>query len=704
MNIGKLFEWLKTGEFIQFLVEHLTSALAITLAFTLFCARKRLAAWLAKPHPFRIDVMLWIPAVAAALVATAYFGISAPVPQITSEPLFSPLYRVIATILVFVMQLGFVAFEAGEVHRNSRTKCVAKNAYVFAFSVVTYVLIGPLIQGLMGNSLLAHQGYMDLAFHAGFASTASMVVANALAERTTVQLNVLLACVTAGVGYPVLSGLMWASGPLARWGFVDWAGACVVHMLGGLIGLFSALLVGPGFWTQAWRFLDKPQRPDQRSLMPLTILGGLVLWLGWLGFNCGNALNQSDFERTFLTTSMGACGGAFASIALFIFVCLPKSVQDGDRMTPAVREMGSLERIIIGMMGGLVCVTANANYLTLGLALGEGFLGGLVAVVATSLISVYASRLDDGLGAIATHAGAGFVGIILTPFLLPGTWGEKVDRLIVQLQGCGVCALVACLLAVSTCLLFRCCERISIGRLTTYFLRLFRLRPTWHHQATGKEGDSEAFGPPLPVRWDEESVNEAFGLTTSSRQWDLELVSKILIAEGRAVSPEVYEEILRVISLDGPYDKRAQVAVVGSVLVVRGTQILPRLLDQAYSLREKPSVSQSEHEYLQVLVWAISYFAEGLACSGEVLRKRRAQLTNQIQVFQQAKDLLKAVWEDPESPPQLYDMARIGLVDLSASILNCKRYSGTKMVERPASWVRFAWAGSTSFADVGADI
>ena len=51
--------------------------------------------------------------------------------------------------------------------------------------------------------------------------------------------------------YPVLAGWVWGGGWLAKLGYMDFAGAGVVHLTGGSAGLIGTYILGPriGFFV-----------------------------------------------------------------------------------------------------------------------------------------------------------------------------------------------------------------------------------------------------------------------------------------------------------------------------------------------------------------------------------------------------------------------------------------------------------------------
>ena len=67
----------------------------------------------------------------------------------------------------------------------------------------------------------------------------------------------------------------------------SYAGSGVVHMTGGVAALVGAAIVGP----RAGRFDEKKKAlPMPGHSTTLQVMGTLILWLGWYGFNPGSTL------------------------------------------------------------------------------------------------------------------------------------------------------------------------------------------------------------------------------------------------------------------------------------------------------------------------------------------------------------------------------------------------------------------------------
>ena len=87
--------------------------------------------------------------------------------------------------------------------------------------------------------------------------------------------------------YPLVGHWIWGGGFLADLGMQDFAGSTVVHLCGATAALAGTLLLG----ARIGKFDRKGKaHPIPGHSMPLAVLGVLILWFGWFGFNPGSTL------------------------------------------------------------------------------------------------------------------------------------------------------------------------------------------------------------------------------------------------------------------------------------------------------------------------------------------------------------------------------------------------------------------------------
>jgi len=109
------------------------------------------------------------------------------------------------------------------------------------------------------------------------------------------------------------------SGWLVKWGYGDFAGSGVVHLLGGTCALVATYLIEPrlGRYDEQGKPFNMPGHS-----VPLAGLGGFILLFGFLAFNGGSQLAMSsegdtaDVARAIVNTIMGGCGGGLSTLVL----------------------------------------------------------------------------------------------------------------------------------------------------------------------------------------------------------------------------------------------------------------------------------------------------------------------------------------------------------------------------------------------------
>ncbi|MFO7176788.1 ammonium transporter, partial [Enterococcus faecium] len=81
----------------------------------------------------------------------------------------------------------------------------------------------------------------------------------------------------------------------------DFAGSAVVHLQGGMAALMATIILKPRRKTESLAGHNHV----------LTVVGGLVLWLCWFGFNAGSTMSVADgfFGYVALTTMLAAAAG-----------------------------------------------------------------------------------------------------------------------------------------------------------------------------------------------------------------------------------------------------------------------------------------------------------------------------------------------------------------------------------------------------------
>ena len=365
------------------------------------------------------------------------------------------VWILVVCFLIFFMQPGFALLEAGQVRAKNVGNVLMKNMTDWTLGVLVFFIIGAGVSSLVGmltapgaavdlGSAFAYisdpSAYIGWFFGAVFAMTAATIVSGAVAGRMNFTAYVFVAAAMTSVIYPVVTGLTWAGGLLSSDGFIglalgvgylDFAGATVVHMVGGLAGLVGAKMVGP----RKTRFdANGNSQPIPGHSMLLAVLGTLFLAFGWYGFNVGTqatvlaaadgalSFNGGALGQVVLNTTLGMGGGAVAAMIV--------SASWQGKPDPLWAANG--------LLAGLVAVTGAVPHVTWWGGLILGLIAGAL-VLPTFRWVVDSLKIDDVCGVFVVHGSAGAIGTILIPvFGVTAAGGYTflgVNQLIMQVVG-----------------------------------------------------------------------------------------------------------------------------------------------------------------------------------------------------------------------------------------------------------------------------
>ena len=271
-------------------------------------------------------------------------------------------------------------------------------------------------------------------FGALFCGTAVTIISGAVAERLRFVSYLLVAAVVAGIVYPIYGHWAWngvdvgsPTGWLGMRGFVDFAGSTVVHSLGGWCALAILLVIGP----RHGRFpKDGPPRKIPGANLPVATLGVILLWMGWFGFNGGSTLAMNDqVPKVIANTVFAGAAGMTAALGVGLLT----------------RGRPDVDLVLNGSLAGLVAITASAFAVTTVSAVAIGIIGGVVMVAMENLLQRL--RIDDAVGAVPVHLGAGIWGTFAVAIFgeadLLGTGLGFWDQLAAQASGIAACFLWA---------------------------------------------------------------------------------------------------------------------------------------------------------------------------------------------------------------------------------------------------------------------
>jgi len=332
----------------------------------------------------------------------------------------STVWVVLAAVLVMFMQAGFAFLEAGLTRMKNAGHIAGKNVLIFGLASLVYWAVGfgiafgdggwfggtagffPSVHSLVAvgqrpfdffGEVPGAAGYL---FEVVFAGVSLAIVWGAMAERAKLWVYFVFG-VWFTLTYSIVSHWIWSPyGWLFARGMQDFAGSTVVHYQGALAGLAGALILGPRIGKFGH---DGRANPIPGHNIPYAVLGTLILWFGWFGFNPGSTLGVDlggvgFFAYVALTTNVAAAAGAVSG------------------MTIAWLKLGKpdISMMLNGALGALVAITAASGFVAPWAAIVIGAGSGAIAVYGVLLVERIG--IDDPIGAVAVHGMSGVWGTL----------------------------------------------------------------------------------------------------------------------------------------------------------------------------------------------------------------------------------------------------------------------------------------------------
>src|SRR5918997_4912257 len=301
------------------------------------------------------------------------------------------VWVLVAGILVFFMQAGFLLLEVGFSRMKNAGTVVAKVIANLSIAALCYWAVGFALAfggtgwfagtegtflGTTEQTAFPAMEFSSAAlpakffFQFAFCAVSLAIVWGTTLERIKFGAYLIYAVVFSALIYPIISHWIFGGGWLqASFGMQDFAGSTVIHLIGATGAFAALLLLGP---RQGKYGRDGKPNVIPGHSMPLVGLGVIILFLGWFGFNPGSTLGVADgrFAEVAIVTLIGGCAGALG--AMLTIKLLTRSFD-------------------IGMTGnrpiaGLVAITAPSGYVEFWAAVPIGLVGGLIVVGGVILI------------------------------------------------------------------------------------------------------------------------------------------------------------------------------------------------------------------------------------------------------------------------------------------------------------------------------
>jgi Amt family ammonium transporter len=322
-------------------------------------------------------------------------------------------WMLVATALVMLMTpAGLALFYGGLTRSKNVLNTMGMSLAAYAVGTLVWVLFGysiafgegdffgtgkVLLSGITSDTLSGTiPELLFVAFQGTFAAITVAIASGSMIERVKFSTFIIFVAIWIIAVYAPVTHWAWGGGETLNFGEMDFAGGTVVHINAGVAGFVVAMILG--------RRKDYGKAALKPFSPALAVLGAMLLWFGWFGFNAGSELAADGTAASaFLVTNVAASLGVIGWVLVEWIVYKKATLIGGASgavaglvaITPAAGSAGVTGAIIIGLVGGAV-----------------GFIG------VAKLKSLF--KVDDSLDAFWVHGLVGIWGSIATAIFIAG--------------------------------------------------------------------------------------------------------------------------------------------------------------------------------------------------------------------------------------------------------------------------------------------
>merc|ERR1719359_1775471 len=356
----------------------------------------------------------------------------------SNESAVSHVWLILCGATVMFMHAGFAMLECGSCREGFVQSVLEKNLLNCCVSTVGWWAIGWALAyggvpdgGFVGGQQFFALGFLDYGedgtithaadvtdgnlnwfFQWAFCMTSATIVSGAVAERLQLGGYCIFCFIMTSFVYPVVVAWTWSCRGWLNYvgaGYMDFAGSGIVHLCGGMGALVGAKIVGP----RTGRFQqDVDQEKFDAHNVAFIVLGTIILWFGWYGFNCGSTLGMS--ESSGRLAAQVAMNTTLSPAISGLVVTFTMRFRNG--YWSAISMCG-------GILGGLVSITAGCGSVTPVSALIIGAIGVLVYMLASDVLPKLG--INDPVEAFAVHGACGIWGVLAAALF---DWGVPQQK------------------------------------------------------------------------------------------------------------------------------------------------------------------------------------------------------------------------------------------------------------------------------------
>jgi ammonium transporter, Amt family len=313
------------------------------------------------------------------------------------------LLLILLGIAALSARLGLCLYQTGLSQSKNAAAAVTRSMADLCVAILAFWAVGNAVLTRHPGALFGRHNSFDAwaFFNAIAASIATGAALGGTLERTRLLPSLCVSGLLAGIVFPL--SLRWAwHGWIHDMRYLDVGGSSFIHLTAGLSAAAGAVASGPRLGKYNH---DGSSNHIPGHHVPLTAIGALCMVIGWLALIVGYSSQRAAPNMIGSATDglMAAAAGGMAAMCL-------------GRIRSAITDY---HLICIGMMAGLVSISAAAGHVSAATSVVLGGIGGGLAAYASGWIDM-SRRIDDPAAAVAIHAVGGawgllVAGLIFTP-------------------------------------------------------------------------------------------------------------------------------------------------------------------------------------------------------------------------------------------------------------------------------------------------
>ena len=320
----------------------------------------------------------------------------------------------VSIALMMLIHAGFLFYEGGASRVKNVLAAAMKNLLTLAVVIPSFFFVGWFLYNAMPTGLPelndAAKAALPWSENMGpniqdpasgifwgafalFAATTGSIMSGALIERIRISAFLILTAILGSVVWIIAAAWGWHGGGwmLTELGLHDVGAAGCVHLIAAAFTLGVLINLGP----RIGRFVDGRARAIVPHNLPMTMLGLMLIFVGFFGFLMGCAIYGGEGYTTIFGTPMNLSAFAFNTLMGLA----------GGILGAYLSSKGEPFWTISGGLAGVISVASGLDLYHPAVAFVVATVGGASLPVVAKLLEKV--KIDDAVGAIPVHGVCG---------------------------------------------------------------------------------------------------------------------------------------------------------------------------------------------------------------------------------------------------------------------------------------------------------